>query len=79
MNGTFHQVCLIFFGTHNYEHCVTVYNTRGYLDNVDNCAKLSMLSAIDEVKALPDYMQSGEVINCNVCFCFKRLYFINSG
>ncbi len=54
------------FGTHNYEHCVAVYNTRGYLDNVDDCDKLSMLSAIDEVKALPDYMQSGEVINCNV-------------
>ncbi len=61
----------MFFGTHNYEHCVT--NTQGYLDNVDNCAKLSMLSAIDEVKALPDYMQSGEVINCNVFFLFQAI------
>ncbi len=40
---------------------ITVYNKGGYLDTVDACAKLSMLKAIEEVKATPHYSTSGEV------------------
>ncbi len=40
---------------------VTVYNKGGYLDTVDACAKASMLKAVEEVKATPNYSTNGEV------------------
>ena len=38
-----------------------VYKSGGYLEAVNTCAKLSMMKAITEVKALPNYAASGEV------------------
>lgn len=37
-----------------------VYKKGGYLENVNTCAKLSMMKAAAEVKALPNYAASGE-------------------
>ena len=41
--------------------CYVVYNQRGYLDIVNLCGRLSMMKAITEVKALPNYSSDGEV------------------
>ena len=41
-----------------------VYKSGGYLEAVNTCAKLSMMKAITEVKALPHYAASGEVRMC---------------
>ena len=41
-----------------------VYKSGGYLEAVNTCAKLSMMKAITEVKALPHYAASGEVCMC---------------
>ena len=38
-----------------------MYKKRGYLEAVNTCAKLSMMKAAAEVKALPQYAASGEV------------------
>ena len=38
-----------------------VYNNGGYLEAVNTCAKLSMMKAVTEVKALPNYAASGEI------------------
>ena len=44
--------------------CLLVYESGGYLEAVNTCAKLSMMKAITEVKALPHYAASGEVCMC---------------
>ena len=41
-----------------------VYKSGRYLEAVNTCAKLSMMKAITEVKALPHYAASGEVHMC---------------
>lgn len=38
-----------------------VYNSRGYVNVVNECAQLSMASAAKEITSLPDYPQTGEV------------------
>ena len=38
-----------------------MYKNGGYLEVVDACAKLLMMRAVAEVKALPNYPTSGEV------------------
>lgn len=58
-----------------------MYKKAGYVDVLNACAKVSMLRAIDEVKALPGYSQSGEVIYSCPTFAFVSiiLIFMNSG
>ncbi len=66
VHGIFHQVSACSDCTLTTRHCdVTVYKKGGYLDVVNACANVSMLKAIDEVKALPSYSQGGEVNNFN--------------
>ena len=38
-----------------------VYNRSGYIEIVEGLAKQSMMAAVDEVKALPQYATDGEV------------------
>ena len=63
--GTSDQVCWLYRVTTMYllqeHHHFTVYNSGEYLDTVNTCAKLSMSSAISEVKALSCYPDNGEV------------------
>ena len=41
-----------------------VYRDGGYLQVVEECARQSMAKAAEEVKALPNYAQDGEVELC---------------
>ena len=50
-----------------------VYKSGGYLEAVNTCAKLSMMEAITEVKALPNYAASGEVRMCTFLPCYKLM------
>ena len=38
-----------------------MYNSRGYLDIVEELAQQTMQAAVEEVKSLPDYPTKGEV------------------
>lgn len=51
----------------------SVYNSGGYLDLVNVCAKLSMSKAITEVKALPGYSTDGEWVITDACDTSKRV------
>ena len=44
-----------------YLYFIQVYNKNDYLGIVGEAAEKSMQSAVDEVKALPDYDTKGEV------------------
>ena len=39
-----------------------MYNNFGYVRIINECGKLSMKRAAEEVKALPTYPEAGEVI-----------------
>ena len=62
-NGLFRQVseCIFVYFVCEYYKCMfekflrTVYKNTGYMDILNYCAKVSMLKAIDKVKALPGY------------------------
>ena len=47
---------------YNYSFDLSVYDKGQYLDVANTCAKLSMMKAIAEVKALPHYTIMGEVM-----------------
>ena len=44
-----------------YNNCLVYTQSRNYIGCVDVCAEISMSDAIEAVKALPDYNQTGEV------------------
>lgn len=45
-----------------------VYNRSGYIEIVEGLAKQSMMAAVEEVKALPQYASDGEVGMCTLLY-----------
>ena len=57
-----------------------VYRDGGYLQVVEECARQSMAKAAEEVKALPNYAQDGEVELCMyISYYGKYKFFLLSG
>ena len=52
-----------------------MYDKGQYLDVVNTCAKLSMMKAIAEVKALPHYTTMGEVMYVTFHTVILFIYF----
>ncbi len=56
-----------------------VYSRNNYMDIVAVVADNSMQSAVEEVKALPEYSSKGEVRYCTVCIYLFMSYSISVG
>ena len=57
-----------------------VYRDGGYLQVVKECARQSMAKAAEEVKALPNYAQDGEVELCMyISYYGEYKFFLLSG
>ena len=60
--------------------CEVYRGGGGYLQVVEECARQSMAKAAEEVKALPNYAQDGEVELCMyISYYGKYKFFLLSG